>query len=301
MTVAVRPNGEPEPGAVRAEHPQAPEEITSAIRAAADALLRGEQVDLVIGYRQGWREGVPTPCFVRSAADAQVLIYDAHCTHNLARHLVGCDGYLTSRLRPQGQERRVGLVATPATMRALVGLIQEHQIRREEVVVLGISDGSAVGLEPDVVVGSVEPDREAEAELSARIEALEALNPAERWQVWEKEFANCIRCYACRQVCPFCYCEQCIADENQPQWVLRSPSCANNRMWNAIRAFHLAGRCVDCGECERACPMDIPLRVLNRALIQEVRDAYGYVAGASPDFSSPLLTFGRDGADADPR
>lgn len=276
---------------LRAPAPEGVRDITSAIRAAATALLRDHQVDLVVGYRKGWSDAVSTPCFARSVADAEHLIYDEHCTHNLARYLVGCEGYLTSRVRLQEEAPRVGLVATPATMRALVGLVQEHQIQREDVVVLGISDGTPVGLEPDIVVGEIPMDREAEERLTERIAELDALSPGERWAVWEHELARCIRCYACRQVCPFCYCEQCIADENQPQWIGRSPSCENNRMWNTIRAFHLVGRCVDCGECERACPVGIPLRLLGRKMIREVEEAFDYVAGTDPLLAPPLLSF----------
>jgi len=120
---------------------------------------------------------------------------------------------------------------------------------------------------------------------------------AEREAWWERQFASCIRCYACRQVCPLCYCERCIADENQPQWIARSPSLKNNESWNIIRAFHLTGRCVECGECDRACPVGIPLSTLNAKMAAEMKESYGYVAGTDANETPALHTFCTDDAD----
>lgn len=64
-----------------------------------------------------------------------------------------------------------------------------------------------------------------------------------------------------------------------------------NRMFHLGRAMHLAGRCVGCGACDRACPVDIPLRALNTKLACETRDLFGVVAGLSMDQKPPLVEF----------
>jgi ferredoxin len=270
------------------------QEITEKIQTEARRLLQEQAVDLIIGYQQGWDDDVVTPCFVRDESETEKLVFDEHCTHNLANYLVGREGFLTSRLRRAGKRPRVGLVARPGTLRAIVGLIQERQIGREDLVILGIVDGTPVGIQPDVEVGRIAEDSEDQERIRAQVRDLEDMSPSERWAWWEREFSKCIRCYACRQACPFCYCEQCIADENQPQWIGRSPSPKNNRSWNVIRALHLVGRCIGCRECERVCPMKIPLSLINTKMATRVEEAFEYVAGANVEASPALNAFQAD-------
>ena len=88
-----------------------------------------------------------------------------------------------------------------------------------------------------------------------------------------------------------CFCERCVADKTQPQWVDSSPHPRGAFAWNVTRALHLAGRCVDCGECERACPVDIPLMVLKRRLAKDIHELFDYRAGTDPQAKPPLLSF----------
>ncbi|MBN1584403.1 MAG: 4Fe-4S dicluster domain-containing protein [Anaerolineae bacterium] len=265
--------------------------ITEAIRQQARALLENQEVDVVIGYQGGWGDQVITPCFITQSSDADKLVYTVQCTHNLAKYLVGREGYLTSRFRPVDAPVRVALVAGPAALRTIVGLIKEYQFERKDLVILGIVDGTPVGLEPDIEVGRIEVDSQAQQDLQAQIHELESMSLSERAAWWDNEFSKCIRCYACRQVCPFCYCEQCIADENQPQWIDKSPSRANNTAWNLIRAYHLVGRCTGCGECDRVCPVKIPLRLINHKMVVEIKEAFGYVSGVDADQEPALAAF----------
>ena len=122
------------------------------------------------------------------------------------------------------------------------------------------------------------------------VEKLEAMTADERYEFWRGELSRCIRCNACRNVCPACTCEQCIFDN--PNSGVSQKAAVNSfeeNMFHIIRAYHVAGRCTDCGECSRVCPQNIPLHLLNRKFIKDVNTFYGeYQAGADPEAKPPL-------------
>ena len=120
-----------------------------------------------------------------------------------------------------------------------------------------------------------------------KLEALLAMPRAERMAFWVQEFERCVKCYACRQVCPMCYCERCIVDKNQPISIDPAPSTKGNFAWHIARAFHLAGRCIGCGACARACPVGIDFGLLNMQLARAAKKHFGYQAGVDP--SAELL------------
>ncbi|MBR4941486.1 MAG: 4Fe-4S dicluster domain-containing protein, partial [Clostridia bacterium] len=122
---------------------------------------------------------------------------------------------------------------------------------------------------------------------------LEALTPDERFAFWQSELSRCIRCNACRDVCPACTCEKCVF--NNPASGVENKAAANSfeeKMFHIIRAFHVAGRCTDCGECSRVCPQRIPLHLLNRKFIRDIDNFYGeYQAGAEVGSRAPLVNY----------
>ncbi|MDD6214683.1 MAG: 4Fe-4S dicluster domain-containing protein [Firmicutes bacterium] len=125
------------------------------------------------------------------------------------------------------------------------------------------------------------------------VEKLEKMTPDERFAFWQKELSRCIRCNACRDVCPACTCEKCVFDN--PNSGIENKAAANSfeeKMFHIIRAFHVAGRCTDCGECSRVCPQHIPLHLLNRKFIKDIDNFYGeYQAGSEVGSRAPIVNY----------
>jgi len=290
------------------------EAVTQAIRQEAQKLLQEETVVAVVGYLPGRRKASASPAIVTTPEEAARLIFSPACVNNLSL-------YLTKAKQGVLKKGRIAIVAKGCDLRALAGLMGESQIKREDLFIIGVACagvyGSPVGEESsgldedsiarkcrectvhlpegvDVVAGTL-PQLSGltpvEAEELARIEALPQ---AERWAFWKEHFSRCIRCMACRQVCPFCYCEQCLCDRNRPQAVESSPRPAGNMSWHLVRAMHLAGRCAGCAECERVCPMDIPLNLLNRRMARELKELYDYEASMAPQEKGPLTQYRED-------
>lgn len=122
---------------------------------------------------------------------------------------------------------------------------------------------------------------------------LEAMTPDERFSFWQNELSRCIRCNACRDACPACTCEKCVFDNPSSGVENKAPvNSFEEKMFHIIRAFHVAGRCTDCGECSRVCPQNIPLHLLNRKFIKDINEFYGeYQAGAEVGSRAPLVNY----------
>ena len=131
----------------------------------------------------------------------------------------------------------------------------------------------------------------------AMVEELEQLAVEERRAFWQKQFARCMRCNACREVCYACYCKECIFDRKMPRWLDKPPLLPENEIYHLIRAVHLAGRCIDCGECERVCPMNIPLSRLYKKVQKDIAELFDYEAGIELDEVPPLVSFELDDQD----
>ncbi len=143
----------------------------------------------------------------------------------------------------------------------------------------------------------------SEADRFHEVAAIEALSPEERFAFWQNELSRCIRCNACRDVCPACTCEKCVFDNPASGVESKAPSDSfEEKLFHIIRAFHVAGRCTDCGECSRVCPQGIPLHLINRKLIKDMNRFWGeYQAGEVVGSVSPLLEYQKDDIEADER
>ena len=143
----------------------------------------------------------------------------------------------------------------------------------------------------DEVIGESKDTKDAER--FSEVEKIEAMSPEEKFAFFQKELSKCIRCNACRNVCPACSCRKCVFDSTK----FDSAQKANvdsfeEKMFHIIRAFHVAGRCTDCGECSRVCPQGIPLHLFNRKFIKDINEFYGeFQAGSDAEAKGPLTDF----------
>jgi ferredoxin len=284
--------------------------VTDAIRVEAKRILTEGVVSAVVGYTSARRKGSTQPIVISNPADADKLLFTKAAVNNLAV-------YLTKAKKEIPKSGRIGIVVKGCDLKALVGLMGESQLKRENLYLIGIPCAGVLGsvIQPDLELSeeSIAPkclecdahlpqgcdfvpagepvSPQLEKKYAAEIARLEGLTPAERWSFWKEQFSKCIKCYACRQVCPFCFCEQCLCDRNKPQMVESTPRPAGNFAWHVVRAMHLAGRCAGCAECERVCPMDIPLNLLNRKMAKELKELYDHEAGFEVHDKGPLATF----------
>ena len=282
------------------------EALAQQVRDQARELLEGGRVDCVIGYEAGPRGGARPP-FIYDAADVTPLIWNQACVHNLVT-------YRHDKKKPPRrgeQPPRVAVVAKPCDSRAVNVLLAEGQIERERIFVIGVTcegledeEGAAlprclrcadrVPVVYDVLLGEppeVSPVEDGYGDLAG----VEEMGASERLAFWLREFDRCIRCYACRQVCPGCYCTTCMFERDDGLWIDIGIEVSQKHLFHLGRALHLAGRCVECDECERVCPMDIPLSLLNRRLTREMEELYGHRAGREEVLTPLLFELGEEG------
>jgi formate dehydrogenase (coenzyme F420) beta subunit len=275
------------------------------LKEKAKELFRSGTVNVILGYAKGTSSEYAKPFFAKNEADAEKLIFNKYCVNNLAVYLT------RKEFKRNGT---VGIVAKGCDVKAIVQLIQENQINKDDLYIIGVNCSGVVAQTGKsfsdanaaikclnclvrtphlhhTLVGTLEEPPKREDENLALIRRLEAMTPEERWDFWSKEFDRCVKCYACRQACPLCYCERCIADKSVPRWIESSAHPRGNTAWNIIRAFHLSGRCIGCNECERACPAEIPLSLLNRKMGMFVHKEFKYSAGMGLDTPTLIGTY----------
>jgi ferredoxin len=304
---------------------------TEKIRQLAQDLLQSQQVATVIGFKRGTEAHRSAPAFVAKPEDCDELIFDCTCTQNLANYVrkrqgktgvvvKGCDARAISVLCNENQLKRDDLYIIGVPCEGLVdpdklaqaeGVrladLTEVAIEGEQVVVkmgdqeVRLPSGEVLRDEclgcqcptpvvHDELVGEEIGPRD-EAKFRELSDKIDAMTPEEREQYFQEQFEKCIRCFACVKSCPMCYCTTCFAIQDKPQYVTRMVGLDENRMFHLGRAMHLAGRCVACGACDRACPVGISLRALNSKLAAETKDLFACVAGFDCGKQAPLLEF----------
>lgn len=299
--------------------------------ALAQDLLSG-RITLVLGWVKGHYWWQSRPFFAENEQDLRHLAWDSFCAVNLSRYLPeelnryqkvglllkGCDARALNRLVQDKAVPRERVVAYGLPCPGMLnfdrlveafggypsGIIEEDG----QVQILGEGVRIAVSREEMLqekcrgcfspnpvtcdqlllppVTGIANPGR------FRAVEQLERLSFDMRYSYWSDQMERCLRCYACRRICPCCSCRSCFVEREQPRWLSKSFNKSEKFLFHLIRAYHGAGRCIDCGECARACPVGISLQELNRKLIKDLNELYGpYEAGLDPDQTLPLLTY----------
>lgn len=308
-------------------------EIETRIREAARKVLESGEVSVVIGWGAGSVPFKTTPVFIRRADEVDRLVWNPACVNNLSVYLprMTRDGKVAIVAKPCDIRSMIGLFQENQARREDVyviglgcgGVVDAFNLESEDFRLQDIRslEWDGPGLKVTTETGSYTVERsdclremckvcdkrepaiydvrfgEAAPPEQCGICVLPDI-PEERRKYWSEQFEKCIRCYACRQVCPNCYCETCFADRIEPKWTAKKATADESWMFHATRAMHLAGRCVGCGECERVCPVDIPVAQLASELAAVIKERYGYEAG-DPEEERPLLGTYREN-DEDP-
>ena len=313
--------------------------ISAELKERARSLLEEKTVDAVLGWRAGYFSYDPTPGLF-GLGDLEGFTYNSFCSGNLSKYLININhGRVLALLKPCDTygfnqlllERRVERDTAYVLGIGCDGMIDMEKVRARGIKgVLAVEETeedllfktiygdrpcprgdvllekcrSCKGKEHkvyDELIGASESREAAGEDRFAQVAGLEAMTPDQRFSFWRGELSRCIRCNACRNVCPVCSCRTCIFDNSRSG--VDSKANANSfeeNMFHIIRSFHVAGRCTDCGECSRVCPQSIPLHLLNRKYIKDIDSLYGgFQAGESPEVSGPLTSYAKDDAEPD--
>ena len=301
---------------------------TQEVQQAVTKIFESSDIAYIIGYTDTPNGVQAVPFFAKKKEDIQHLRFSAFCVNNLAMYLKdwerdkkigiivkGCDSrsviqLINEKRIPRGNLIVVGISCDGAIdekklRRLFPNIISSQDVVEKEDVFIIQSEGKSHSIPKkdlllekclhceyptpliyDVLLGMKKQPHGSEQ--YSDVAAIETKSLEEKWTFWERQFTRCIRCYACRNICPVCYCKECAAEQLNPQWLRRSVTLSENAVWHLTRAMHVAGRCTGCGECERVCPMNIPLMLLNKKILKEIKELFEYTPGISLEIT-PLL------------
>ncbi len=301
----------------------------NAIKAEAKRLLAEGVVEVVVAFKPGDTPLHPQPAFFTNVDEVENLVYDGLCQNNLATFLTrlpktkkvgmlvrGCENRSVNALVVEKQKSRENLylVGIPCE-----GIIDWRKIvERAGEAVLAVNENNYVveietrdehftfsknellhdsclrcvhptPLSADILIGEALPEGNLAIARKA-VEEFEAQTIEDKYAWFQKEAERCIRCYACREACPMCYCTECFVDHIEPRWTESGATPAGMQGWHIVRAFHQTARCTDCGACERACPMDIKMTYLTEKLNHDMINKYNFEAGLDTQTLPPFAT-----------
>ncbi|MBU0702087.1 4Fe-4S dicluster domain-containing protein [bacterium] len=288
--------------------------MNKTLQETARNLLAANKVDIIIGYAEGYDAFHARPVFISNSEDVDTLIFNKYCTNNLAVYL------------PIHKKLKVGIVAKACDRKSIHELIKEHQIPEESVVIIdaacvgvvgkrgveqidercaGCDKAVGAGSKPalsepalfsgvgvDLCVYPIARENDTDTAIPMTMDRFEKLTSKERERFWDKEFERCIRCYACRHVCPVCYCPDCFVNRSLPKYLNERVNGAENKLFSTVRMMHVFGRCTDCRACDNACPTGIPLHLLTKKMASDALELFGYESGQGQEH--PFAVFKKD-------
>jgi formate dehydrogenase subunit beta len=235
-------------------------EITGLMQKRAKELLEKGEVERVLGWEKGMFFYSTPPVIIDKPEDAEKLVWDDFAINNLAIYL----------LDKPNKDKKVALFVKGCDSRGIVRMLQDKQIKRENIYLIGIpcpglkdpktavrgyyKDATSVPKAKkceecrhpnpvlyDEMLGSpVEEPQEKER--FAEVNELEKKSVDEKYAYWTAQADKCLRCYACRNVCPACSCPECLFDCTKPSWLDKEVSTEQNQVFHMIRVWHVADR-----------------------------------------------------------
>lgn len=299
----------------------------------AKALLESGEVARVIGWKKGDFIYEPSPASFESVEELEKgFVYNWFCGANLSKYLIQmskkegktavflkpCDTYSFNQLVKEHRINRenvyviavecIGKFDIEKIKAKGVSFVADVEVVEKEVKVSSPL-GETILNKPEIVLSKCEVCEKTHQVMDEEIilherpardvnrfeevEKLEAMTEEERFAFWREQLSKCIRCNACRNVCPACSCVKCVFDNPASGVAAKANDDKfEEQLFHIIRAFHVAGRCTDCGECSRVCPQNIPLHLLNRKYIKDIDNFYGeYQAGETAEGKTPLTSY----------
>ena len=264
-------------------------QVQDRIREEAKKALASGEVSAVVGWTSTRFEDKTKPYFAETEAECDLLVWNQYCINGTGKFALD-DRY---------PEKKIAIIARGCDSRALNRMMRDKQLKRENLYIIGVvCDGKENAvcdgcqhknpLTYDVLIG--EPvEEQMNAERFKEIEAFEKLTPDQRYEYWAKQYDKCIHCYACRNACPACNCVECYADQYRTGWQGKAADREQNQVYGLTRAFHVGDRCIECGECERVCPMNLPIMRQTKKMLKDINDLFGDYECGLPDDAMPVL------------